>query len=45
MRVGLAAAGLLVEGLVVPQPDGVDAEQLCSRLAEPLVERQRATSA
>ena len=36
------AAGLLVQRLVVPQPDGVDAEQLGRRLAEAGVERERA---
>ena len=36
-----AAAGLLVERLVVPEPDRVDAEQLGGGLAEPRVERER----
>ena len=39
--VGLAAAGLLVQRLVVPQAHGVDAEQLGGGLAEAGVERER----
>ena len=39
--IGLAAAGQLVQRLVVPHPQGVDAEQLSGDLPDALVERQR----
>ena len=42
MRIGLAPARLLVERLVVPDPDGVDPEQSGRRFGDDGVERERA---
>ena len=42
MRIGVAPAGLLVERLVVPEPHGLDTEQLGRRPSERLVEGERA---
>ena len=42
MRVGLPPASLLVERLVVPNPDGVDAEQPRGGLGDQWVKGQRA---
>ena len=41
VRVGLAAARSLVQRLVVPEPQRVDAEQLARGLPDALMERER----